>query len=140
MSTSARIEADEFLPHPVSVVWEALTDSDRMAVWLMPNDFVLQVGHRFTLDTGNWGTTECEVLEVKPHQLLRYSWRNGALDTEVVWRLVPEGHGTRLLLEHRGFDLDHPIERTAYDGMHGGWRSEVLTALRRHLMATSGPT
>jgi uncharacterized protein YndB with AHSA1/START domain len=135
MSTTAAIEVDEFLPHPVDAVWEALTTSDRLAVWLMPNDFVLEVGRRFTLDTGSWGVTECEVLEVEPERLLRYSWRNGPLDTEVVWRLVPEGRGTRLLLEHRGFDLDQPLQRFAYDGMRRGWRSEVVAALRDHLAA-----
>ena len=133
MSASATIEVDEYLPHPVSTVWKALTSSDRLAVWLMPNDFAPEVGRRFTLDTGNWGLTECEVLEVQPERLLRYSWRNGPLDTEVTFRLVPEGHGTRLLLEHRGFDLDHPVQRFAYEGMRRGWRSEVLAGLRAHV-------
>jgi uncharacterized protein YndB with AHSA1/START domain len=129
----AAIEVDEFLPHPPATVWAALTTSDRLQVWLMPNDFVPEVGHRFTFDTGSWGITECEVLDIEAERLLRYSWRNGALDTEVVWRLVPEGTGTRLFLEHRGFDLDHPVQRFAYDGMRGGWRSGVLRALRDHL-------
>lgn len=127
------IEVDEFLPHPPSAVWEALTRSDRLAQWLMPNDFACEVGHRFTLDTGDWGTTHCEVLEVEPERLLRYSWRNDPLDTEVIWRLVPEGKGTRLLLEHRGFDLDDPLQRYAHDGMSEGWRSEVIAALADHL-------
>lgn len=129
----ATIEVDEFLAHSPAVVWRALTDSDRLAAWLMPNDFRPEVGHRFHLDAGSWGTTECEVLEIEPERLVRYSWRNGALDTEVVWRLVPEGHGTRILLEHRGFDLDHPVQRFAFDQMRGGWRSQVHASLRSHL-------
>jgi uncharacterized protein YndB with AHSA1/START domain len=52
------------------------------------------------------------VREVEPERLLRYSWRNGPLDTEVVWRLVPEG-----------------------EGMRGGWRSDVIRKLRSHLAA-----
>jgi uncharacterized protein YndB with AHSA1/START domain len=133
VSRTATIKVDEFLPHPPHVVWEALTDPDRIAVWLMPNDFVAEVGHRFTLDTGPWGLTECEVLDIEPEQLPRYTWRNGPLDTEVIWRLVPEGRGTRLQLEHRGFDLDHPVQRSAFDGMRRGWRSHVLAALAAHL-------
>jgi uncharacterized protein YndB with AHSA1/START domain len=129
----ATIEVDEFLPHPVSVVWEALTTSDRLKLWLMPNDFVPEVGHRFTFDTGTWGVTECEVLQIEHERLVRYSWRNGALDTEVIWRLVPDGTGTRVFLEHRGFDLAHPGQRFAYNGMRGGWRTNVLQALSVHL-------
>lgn len=135
MNRSATIELDEFLPHPVAVVWDALTSRERLAAWLMPNDFVLEVGRRFKLDTGTWGMTECEVLAFEPERYLRYSWRNAPLDTEVTWRLVPEGTGTRLLLEHRGFD--HPAQRAAYEGMRGGWRSIVRDGLRRHL-ATGG--
>lgn len=139
MTNGASIEVDEFLPHPVEAVWDALTISDRLAGWLMPNDFALQVGHRFTLDTGNWGITECEVLEIEHERLLRYSWRNGPLDTEVIWRLEPEGHGTRLFLEHRGFDLDHPAQRFAHEGMNRGWCSTVLPALHQHLSAIPRP-
>ena len=133
MSAPATIEVDEFLPHPVEAVWEALTRADHLAEWLMPNDFLLEQGHRFTFDTGTWGVTECEVLEIQPRALLRLSWRNGPLDTEVIWRLKSEGSGTRLFLEHRGFDLDHPMERFAFDGMRRGWRSGVLAALARRL-------
>lgn len=135
---TAAIELDEFLPHPIEEVWDALVRRDRLGDWLMPNDFVPEVGRRFTFDTGRWGTTECQVLEVQQGRLLRYSWRNPPLDTEVVWRLVAEGSGTRLFLEHRGFDLGDVVQRQAFDGMSGGWRSGVLVALRRHLGAGDG--
>jgi uncharacterized protein YndB with AHSA1/START domain len=134
---AASIEVDEFLPHAPDVVWDALTSSEKLARWLMPNDFAAVVGHRFQLDTGEWGTTHGVVLEVDAPRLLRYSWRNGPLDTEVTWRLVPEGHGTRLFLDHAGFELDHPVQRSAYDGMRGGWRSRVVPALAAHLAAAS---
>lgn len=136
MDTTATIEVDEFLGHPPDVVWHALTDSDRLAAWLMPNDFRPEVGHCFTLDTGRWGTTHCEVLEIEPERLLRFSWRNGPLDTEVTWRLAPEGRGTRLILEHRGFDLDHPLQRSAHEGMSDGWESEVVPSLAAHLASS----
>lgn len=134
---TATIETDQFLPHPPAAVWSALTSREQLAAWFMPNDFELTVGHQFTIDTGQWGTTYCEVLDIEPQRLLRYSWRNGALDTVVTWRLVAEGTGTRLLLEHCGFDLDHPVQRFGFDGMSGGWRSCVLDTLATHLAQTS---
>ena len=135
MTATHTIEVDEWLAHPAQEVWEALVDPRRLAAWFMANDFVAEVGHRFTLDTGEWGATHCEVLAVEPGRLLRFSWRNGPLDTEVTWRLEPEGTGTRLFVEHRGFDPDAPVQRRAHDGMSQGWRTAVLAELRRHLDA-----
>ena len=129
MSRFATIEVDEFLPYPAERVWAALTRRDLIAAWMVPNDFELRVGHRFSLDMQNWGVTSCEVLAFEPGVMLQYSWRNGPLDTVVTWRLVEEGTGTRLLLEHRGFDLDHPVGRFAHENMRGGWRSHVFAAL-----------
>jgi hypothetical protein len=47
----------------------------------------------------------------------------------LTWRLVAEGHGIRLLLEHSGFDLDDERERVAFDRMGPGWRDAVLPRL-----------
>nr|BFE87558.1 hypothetical protein GCM10020093_101590 [Planobispora longispora] len=74
------IEVDEFLPHPPAKVWRALTDSDLLARWLMPNDFKPVVGHRFTFATqpvprvGFDGIIRCEVLEIDDGRLLRIGW------------------------------------------------------------------
>lgn len=127
------IEVDEFLPHPASRVWAALIDPAELSQWFMASDFRPEIGHQFTLDTGSWGTTRCTVTAIEPEGLLRYTWRNGPLDTVVTWKLVPEGTGTRLLLEHHGFNLSDPAQRRAFDGMNGGWRSMVLPGLARHL-------
>ena len=43
------IAVDQFLAHPPAKVWHALTDSDLLARWLMPNDFAPTVGHRLHL-------------------------------------------------------------------------------------------
>lgn len=138
MTPGLSIEADEFVPHPPARVWAALTDHEQLAAWFMPNDFEAEIGHRFTLDTGQWGPTSCEVLELREPELLRYSWCNGELDSEVTWQLVPEGHGTRVLVTHAGFDADRPDQRQAHDGMSGGWRSLVLPELLAFLDQWAG--
>ena len=62
------IVTDSFLPHPPAKVWNALTDPALLAAWLMPNDFVPALGHRFTFQTepvpaqGFDGVIRCEVL------------------------------------------------------------------------------
>jgi uncharacterized protein YndB with AHSA1/START domain len=143
MSPTA-IQVDEFLSHPPDRVWRALTDPARLARWLMPNDFAPVVGHRFTFrtepvpGTGFDGVVQCEVLDVQPERLLRISWASSnGLDTTVTWRLEPEGAGTRLFLDHEGFDPDRPADQLARRIMDGGWRSNVLRALHAELDATA---
>ncbi|MEW2353359.1 SRPBCC domain-containing protein [Spirillospora sp. NPDC029432] len=133
------IEVEEFLPHPPAKVWRALTDPDLLARWLMPNDFKPVVGHRFTMTTkpmphlGFDGIIPCEVLELDRERLMRISWQGGTLDTTVTWRLAAEGRGTRLFIEHAGFDLDDPVQAAAFQGMSSGWRTGVLRSLLRAL-------
>lgn len=117
------VECDEFVAHPPAAVWRALTESELLARWWAPGEIEPVVGHRFELDMGPWGRQECRVLEVERERLLSYTFGEGALDTVIVWRLVPEGSGTRVFLTHQGFDLDSPRGRQAHDGMGRGWPS-----------------
>ena len=133
------IEVDQYFPHPPTKIWRALTTPELMAQWLMPNDFEPRVGHRFTFraspvtQTGFSGQIACQVLELVPPERLRISWADaddtGAMATEVAWTLRPEGKGTRLFLEHAGFDPDDPNQQLARRFMNGGWRSHVLRRL-----------
>ncbi|MCC5928868.1 MAG: SRPBCC domain-containing protein [Cyclobacteriaceae bacterium] len=34
-------------PHPPEKVWKTISNSEALASWLMPNNFKLEVGHRF---------------------------------------------------------------------------------------------
>ncbi|GGM69994.1 SRPBCC domain-containing protein [Dactylosporangium sucinum] len=128
------IQCDQFIAHPPAVVWRALTDPVMHAKWWAPGDVRPVVGHRFTLDMGRFGHQPCEVLEVEPERLFRYTFAEGSLDTTLTWRLEPEGTGTRLFLEHAGFDPDSPLGRQALEGMGNGWPailSNMTSALSR---------
>ncbi len=131
MSKPAVIQLDRYYTQPPSAVWKALTDPALHARWWAAGDIRPVVGHRFDLDMGPWGKQPCEVLEVEPERLLKYSFAPGTLDTTITWRLEPEGTGTRLTLVHEGFDLESPLARTAFDGMKSGWPGvlERLTAV-----------
>lgn len=120
------IEVDQFLAHPPQRVWRALTEPELMARWWAVGDIRPIEGHEFTLDMDAWGQVPCQVLEVDPHRRLVFTFTE---NWTLTWTLVPEGRGTRLLLEHSGFDLDQRIDRHAFDHMGPGWRDEVLPAL-----------
>ena len=120
-----------FFPHPTEIVWDYLTDPNLLSQWLMPNDFMLRVGHRFQfnarpkIDLGFDGTIYCEVLQVVPLKKLVYSWKGGmgkerpTLDSVVTWTLAASDGGTVLVLEHTGFKgLKNYL---AYVIMNKGW-------------------
>jgi uncharacterized protein YndB with AHSA1/START domain len=115
------IECEQFIARPPAAVWRALTEPELLARWWASGDIKPLIGHRFTLNMGSWGEQSCEVLEVDPERLLRYTFAEGTLDTTITWRLVPEGEGTRLFLTHAGFDTATPAGRAGLDGMGKGW-------------------
>lgn len=115
------IQLSEHIPHPPSRVWAALTDPALHAKWWAAGDVRPVVGHRFTLDMGPWGQQPCQVIAVEDERLLAYSFAEGSLDSTITWRLEPDGQGTRLSLEHAGFDLDSPMGKRAFEGMGSGW-------------------
>jgi len=75
------------------------------------------------------GLVHCQVLELEPPRLMRFSWRGGNLDTVVSWSLVPEGTGTRLLITHDGFDETDPAQRMVMGILGGGWRGHLIRQL-----------
>ena len=64
----------------------------------------------------------CEVLELEPPHRLVFSWTAaGLVDTRVSFTLKPDGVGTRVALEHSGFDTSQPWGEQAFSGAEYGW-------------------
>lgn len=125
--------ADPYLELSPAGVWKALTDPELHAKWWAAGDVSAVVGHRFTLDMGNWGQRPCVVLAAEPGRILCCSFDPDSLGVTITWRLQPEGTGTRLALEHSGFDVDSPLGKAAYNGMSAGWPqilARIESALR----------
>lgn len=106
--TALRVSRD--YPHPPGKVWRVLTDPDLMALWSMrPEGFAPVVGTRFKFygkpNRGWRGFVECEVLEAREPELLRFSWvgNENTKPTEVCYTLERHARGTRLTMEHTGF-------------------------------------
>jgi uncharacterized protein YndB with AHSA1/START domain len=129
------IQREILIPQPREQVWRALTDSVTLAEWMFPNDFEPRVGHRFTFRVPpnpkvNFEglIVRCEVLECEPPRAndggrLAFSWSAGGPveNTQVSYRLEPDGNGTRLLFEHSGFDVSQPFGEHAFKGAEYGW-------------------
>jgi uncharacterized protein YndB with AHSA1/START domain len=113
---------------PPEKIWRALTQPHLIEEWLMKNDFALTVGHKFTL-SADWGSVDCQVMEVDPSRTLSYSWGAFGLGTVVTWTLTPIGTGTHLRMEQSGFK---PDLRQAFLGAKAGW-PRFLAALEQTL-------
>ncbi len=133
-----------------NMVWAYLTNAELLQLWLMKNDFQPIVGYEFTFNTKPKpdlhfdGIFYCKVLEIIPFKTLSYSWKGGpgdgiiTLDTVVHWTLVEEAKGTRLLLEHTGFDEVKNLVLQA--GMTEGWVKHVQKIIDHLNAAPHGTT
>jgi uncharacterized protein YndB with AHSA1/START domain len=106
----ADIDVTMTYPYPADRVWAALTSSQALSAWFMPNDFEPAVGHRFTFHArpfralGFDGIVRCEVLELDPPKRMVWSWAGGNIDTTVTFTLEQTADGTRLRMRQVGFD------------------------------------
>ncbi len=106
------------IPHPPERIWRALTQPHLIEEWLMKNDFLAVVDHRFCL-SADWGSVDCRVLAVEPQRTLSYSWVALGLESVVTWTLTPTAGGTHLRMEQAGF---RPDQQRAYQGARHGWQ------------------
>jgi uncharacterized protein YndB with AHSA1/START domain len=116
-----KVEIDVVLPHSPEKVWRALTNSEVLAKWMMPNDFEPRIGYRFQFQASKQGNrnkptepdgepggitgAHCEVIEMEAPHRLAYTWRESSdspdsLPDLVTWILEPSESGTRLRMEH----------------------------------------
>ena len=106
------------IPFPPEKIWRALTQPHLIEEWLMKNDFMPVVDHRFNL-RGDWGAVDCQVLAIEPNKTLSYTWAAMGLESVVTWSLTPTGTGTLLRVEQAGF---RPDQQQAYQGAKFGWQ------------------
>ncbi len=118
MTDTRTVTVEREIAYPPEKIWRALTQPHLIAEWLMKNDFAPVPGHGFTL-TGDWGSVDCEVIEVDPERSLSYRWGAMGLETIVTWTLMPIGAGTHLRMEQAGFRTD---QEQAYQGAKFGWK------------------
>jgi uncharacterized protein YndB with AHSA1/START domain len=102
---------ERIFEHPVSRVWEALTEPGHLAQWLAPAVIKGGAGGTISLQlTG--GTMGGRILQWKKDALLEYVWYNGSV---VRWELLRESDDrTRLVFTHT-----HVTEKQLADAAKG---------------------
>lgn len=105
-------------------VWAYLTESDKIAEWLMPNTFSAQKGHEFTMDCppgiGSGSPVQCQIKELEPPE-------NGRARLVYTW--VIDQPFTQTLLE---IELIEIAQATRCDLVHSGWDEGESDLRTRH--------
>ena len=127
--------------HPISKVWDAITNNDKMKEWYFKmEDFKPEVGFEFQFGgTGNEGIKYvhlCKITEVIPGKKLTHSWKYDGFAGEsfVTWELFDEGDKTKLRLTHVGletFPQNNPD--FAKESFSKGWTYITGTSLMNYL-------
>ena len=94
---------------PIQKVWDTVSTSEGIASWFMPNDFKLEVGHEFHIQSP-FGPSPCKVTEVNPPNKLSFIW-----DTD--------GWFVSFILKELG-------DQTEFTLIHGGWKQPDATHLK----------
>jgi uncharacterized protein YndB with AHSA1/START domain len=135
MSTTATetlsVVVERDIAYPPEKIWRALTQPHLIEEWLMKSDFKPVVDHRFNF-RADWGSVDCQVLEVEPNRILSYTWAAYGLESVVTWTLTPSNTGTHLRMEQSGF---RPDQKQAYHGARAGW-PQFLANLEQVLART----
>ena len=136
-STETRsVVVEREFPFPPEKIWRALTQPHLIEEWLMKNDFMPAVGHRFNLNRSPRPDVniviDCEVVAIEPNKTLSYTWEAYGLESVVTWTLTPTSRGTHLRMEQSGFRSD---QRQAYGGARSGWE-QFMTNLEQVLTRT----
>jgi uncharacterized protein YndB with AHSA1/START domain len=130
------VEIGRFYPHPPEQVWQALTDPNLVAQWLMPSAgfAAAEAGTHFVfaIPTQPPGEIACEVLAVRSGEHLTLSWVDLRATRParwmVDWTVHLHGRGIRFLLRHSGFGIDDRRQKMARNGMERMWH-RVLAQL-----------
>jgi uncharacterized protein YndB with AHSA1/START domain len=118
----------------IQKVWEAVSTSEGIAAWFMPNDFKPIIGHEFYLQSP-FGSSPCKVIELDPPNRLSFSWDvSGWI---VSFELKELDGKTEFTLTHTGWKAPDEIvpkvqEKNSVirDRMNAGWESLVNERLR----------
>lgn len=134
---------ERVLDAPVSLVWEAITDIEKMREWYFPQleAFKPEAGFQteFNVRCGDEDYLHIwRVIEAIPERKIAYSWRYGGYpgDSVVTFELAAAGDKTRLTLTHAGLEtfLPEVHPRLARSSFHAGW-TELSASLQSFLVS-----
>lgn len=120
--------------HPISKVWDAITNQKSLKEWFVPGSFKAEPGFAYSFKN-EYTYVRGEVLQVTPPTLLVYTWikEDTDIETTVRWELEEVNGYTNLTITHTG------IEKYSDDMANRnqeGW-NYVISAIEQYLATTN---
>lgn len=116
----------------IEKVWKAVSTSEGIASWWMPNSFEPILGHEFILHAGQFGDSSCKVTEISPPTRIGFNWGE---EWHVTFELEELEDGkTEFTLIHAGWDSEKVTEfgqpySAVREIMNSGWEKIVKEKL-----------
>jgi uncharacterized protein YndB with AHSA1/START domain len=114
---------------PIQKVWDKVSTSEGIALWFMPNDFQLEVGSEFHLQSP-FGPSPCKVIEIEEPHRLSFTWDTDGWVVSFILKEV--GDKTEFTLIHSGWKEADAILPKANqkasavrNNMNSGWEKIV---------------
>ncbi|MDC8004143.1 SRPBCC domain-containing protein [Aureisphaera galaxeae] len=123
---------------PLELVWRALTEKELMTKWYFDvSDFKPEVGFKFHFEGGEKDKRYmhlCEVVEVIPHEKLKYTWQYEGYEglSYVTFELSSSGEKTKLKLTHEGLET-FVLPDFSKESFTGGWKFLLHESLKEYL-------
>ncbi|MNW41441.1 hypothetical protein D3C74_185780 [compost metagenome] len=125
MGTLPDIRHSIIINAPITKVWTAVSTSEGLSAWFMPNDLKPVEGHEFIIQAGPFGQSPCKVTLVDPPNRLSFNWGK---DWTLTFELVEQEGKTEVTVIHGGwsegqvteFGEPHTIVRGRMDQGWGG--------------------
>lgn len=91
---------------PIRKVWDAVSTSQGLSAWFMPNDLEPVVGHEFQINAGPFGIQSCIVKEVQAPNRISFGWGKDWILTFIL--------------------KDVADNQTECTFIHSGWRTDII--------------
>ncbi|MCL5783290.1 MAG: SRPBCC domain-containing protein [Candidatus Thermoplasmatota archaeon] len=118
---------------PLKRIWKAVSTSDGLSAWFMPNTLVPEVGREFIIHTGAFGDSTGIVIDIDPPHRIGFDWDK---DWHVAFELKSiNPDRTELRVIHSGwkegkFTRFGTPHRVARESLNGRWEEMVAHNLR----------
>ncbi|MFJ8261114.1 SRPBCC domain-containing protein [Rummeliibacillus sp. NPDC094406] len=137
-NTLPEIRKTIILNAPIEKAWKAISTSEGIGAWWMPNTFEAELGRDFILHAGQFGDSPCKVTELDPPYKVGFDWGK---DWHLTMELKElEAGKTEFTLIHSGWDEEKNTEfgqphTMIREIMDGGWGKIVNISLPKYIEA-----
>lgn len=130
----ANLRYERLLKHPVARVWDAVSNPEKLALWLAEFNMELKIGapvhvqftNNCTVENGQLvpkkegDTSKGQITALIPNELLEYTWQWKDEPVSVVrWELRPAGDDHCLLI------LTHHLLSEGFASVSAGWHTHL---------------